>query len=217
VTFNVAFMSKKMISILDYGAGNTNSVVRMIERAGGKARRIATATEIFEATKLVIPGVGAFDHGMTQLSTRGLLTALNSVAFESRIPILGICLGMQLMCRGSEEGIVPGLAWIEADVRRFTTINMNSLRIPHMGWNTLKILKENPLLPLNDLEKRFYFVHSYRVICQNNSDVLAITHYGEDFVAAFQRNNLLGVQFHPEKSHKFGMDLVRRFVELNFA
>lgn len=206
-----------MISILDYGAGNTNSVIRMIERAGGQAHRISTTTEILAAKKLIIPGVGAFDHGMTQLSSKGLIDALNTVAFEKPIPILGICLGMQLMCRSSEEGTLPGLGWIAADVLRFTNPTANGLRIPHMGWNTLKIVKENPLLPLEDAEKRFYFVHSYRVSCDNRDDPLAITHYGEDFVAAFQRNNLIGVQFHPEKSHRFGMDLMCRFVEFNLA
>ena len=206
-----------MISILDYGAGNTNSVIRMIERAGGRANRISTIDEILAAKKLIIPGVGAFDHGMTQLSSKGLIDPLNVVAFEKPIPILGICLGMQLMCRGSEEGTEPGLGWIAADVVRFNTTKVNGLRIPHMGWNTLKIVQENPLLPLEDTEKRFYFVHSYRVCCDNLDDPIAITHYGEDFVAAFQRSNLMGVQFHPEKSHRFGMDLIRRFVEFNLA
>jgi len=206
-----------MISILDYGAGNTNSVIRMIERAGGQAQRISTIDEILAAQKLIIPGVGAFDYGMTQLSTKGLIDTLNIVAFEKPIPILGICLGMQLMCCSSEEGTVPGLSWIAANVSRFTTTQINDLRIPHMGWNTLKIVKENPLLPLEDTEKRFYFVHSYKVNCDNPNDPIAITHYGEDFVAAFQHNNLIGVQFHPEKSHRFGMDLIRRFVEFNLA
>lgn len=206
-----------MISILDYGAGNTNSVIRMIERAGGQAHRISTVDEILAAKKLIIPGVGAFDHGMKQLSNKDLISALNIVAFEKKIPILGICLGMQLMCRRSEEGALPGLGWIDADVLRFTATKVNGLRIPHMGWNTLKIVKENPILTLDESEKRFYFVHSYRVTCDNHDDPIAITHYGEDFVAAFQRNNLIGVQFHPEKSHRFGMDLIRRFVEFNLA
>lgn len=206
-----------MISILDYGAGNTNSVIRMIDRAGGQAKKISTADEVLAAQKLLIPGVGAFDHGMTRLQTKGLVDALNMAAFEKQIPILGICLGMQLMCRSSEEGTLPGLGWIAGDVSRFTTSETENLRIPHMGWNTLKIVKDNPFLPLEDTEKRFYFVHSYRVSCDNHDDPIALTHYGGDFVAAFQHDNLIGVQFHPEKSHRFGVDLIRRFVEFNLA
>ncbi|PUA27590.1 MAG: imidazole glycerol phosphate synthase subunit HisH [Cellvibrio sp. 79] len=206
-----------MISILDYGAGNTNSVVRMIEKVGGKSQRVSTPGEILNAEKLIIPGVGAYDHGMGQLHENGLIDALNIVALEKKIPILGICLGMQLMCNRSDEGSLPGLGWIDADVLRFSPDHLANLRVPHMGWNTLNISKENALLPLSETERRFYFVHSYRVTCNDASDVVASTHYGEDFVSAFQRNNLVGVQFHPEKSHRFGMSLFRNFLEANCA
>ena len=206
-----------MISVLDYGAGNVGSVIRMIERAGGTAQRIASAEEVLAARKLVIPGVGAFNHGMAQLSSRELLPALNSSALEARIPVLGICLGMQLMCRSSEEGALPGLGWVDADVVRFPVPETNGLRVPHMGWNTLRVVRENPLLSTDGAEQRFYFVHSYRVSCNDPADPIALTRYGEDFVAAFQRENLFGVQFHPEKSHRFGMELMRRFVEFKVA
>ncbi|MDP2820540.1 MAG: imidazole glycerol phosphate synthase subunit HisH [Polaromonas sp.] len=206
-----------MISVLDYGAGNVGSVIRMIERAGGTAQRIASPEEVLAARKLVIPGVGAFNHGMAQLTSRKLLTALSSSALEARIPILGICLGMQLMCRSSEEGALPGLGWIDAEVRRFPASEARELRVPHMGWNTLRVLRENPLVSSDDEEQRFYFVHSYRVSCNDSADPIALTHYGDDFVAAFQRNNIFGVQFHPEKSHRFGMALMRRFVEFEVA
>lgn len=206
-----------MISVLDYGAGNVGSVIRMIERAGGAARRIASSEEILVAQKLVIPGVGAFNHGMSQLTSRKLLVALNSTALEARIPVLGICLGMQLMCRSSEEGALPGLGWIDADVGRFDALETHGLRVPHMGWNTLRIVRQNPLLSTEGAEQRFYFVHSYRVSCHDPADPIALTHYGKDFVAAFQRQNLFGVQFHPEKSHRFGMELIRRFVEFEVA
>lgn len=206
-----------MISVLDYGAGNAGSVVRMLERAGGNAMRIASPDEVLAAKKLVIPGVGAFDHGMSQLAARELLPALNTVALETRIPILGICLGMQLMCSTSEEGELPGLGWIDAEVRRFPVSETHELRVPHMGWNTLRVIRKNPLLSSDGEEKRFYFVHSYKVSCNDPADPIALTNYGEDFVSAFQRENLFGVQFHPEKSHRFGMELMRRFVEFEIA
>lgn len=206
-----------MISVLDYGAGNVGSVIRMIERAGGAARRIGSAQEVLAAGKLVLPGVGAFGYGMAQLASRGLVPALNAVALETRIPILGICLGMQLMCRSSEEADVAGLGWIDAEVRRFPAPEATGLRVPHMGWNTLRVVCANPLLPLDAGEQRFYFVHSYRVSCHDLADPIALAHYGDDFVAAFARGNLLGVQFHPEKSHRFGMELMRRFVEIGGA
>ena len=206
-----------MISVLDYGAGNFGSVIRMIERAGGTAQHISTPDEVLAAKKLLIPGVGAFDYGMAKLASRDLLPALNAVAREGRIPIFGICLGMQLMCRSSEEGALPGLGWIDAEVRRFDEAEASGLRVPHMGWNTLRVLRENPLISSGDGEKRFYFVHSYKVCCNDPADPIALTHYGEDFVSAFQRQNFFGVQFHPEKSHRFGMELMRRFVEIEVA
>lgn len=206
-----------MISVLDYGAGNVGSVIRMIERAGGAARRIGSAQEVLAAGKLVLPGVGAFGYGMGQLASRGLVPALNAAAREARIPILGVCLGMQLMCRSSEEGGVAGLGWIDAEVRRFPAPEATGLRVPHMGWNTLRVVRANPLLSMGGDEQRFYFVHSYRVTCRDPADPIALAHYGDDFVAAFARGNLLGVQFHPEKSHRFGLELMRRFVEIGGA
>jgi glutamine amidotransferase len=206
-----------MISVLDYGAGNVESVIRMIERAGGAARRISSPTEVLEAEKILLPGVGAFDYGMANLASRELLPALNTVAIEAGIPVLGICLGMQLMCRASEEGTLPGLGWIDAFVRHFNASKDCGLRVPHMGWNTLHVLRENPLLSMDGEEKRFYFVHSYKVCCNDLADPIANTNYGETFTSAFQRRNILGVQFHPEKSHRFGMALMRKFVEFKGA
>ena len=206
-----------MISVLDYGACNVGSVIRMIERAGGTAQRISSPDEVLAAKKLLIPGVGAFDYGMTKLASRELLPALNVAARETRIPVLVICLGMQLMCRSSEEGALPGLGWIDAEVRHFTASETCELRVPHMGWNTLRVVRENSLVSSDGEEKRFYFVHSYKISCNDPADPIALTHYGEDFVSAFQRQNIFGVQFHPEKSHRFGMALMRRFVEFEVA
>ncbi len=205
------------VDVLDYGAGNVGSVIRMIERAGGTAQRISSPSEVLISKKLVIPGVGAFDYGMEKLVARDLVSALNTVARDARIPILGICLGMHLMCRTSEEGALPGLAWIDAEVRRFTVPKESGLRVPHMGWNTLHVLRDTPLLSLDVEEKRFYFVHSYKVSCNDPADPIAMTNYGEDFVSAFQKQNIYGMQFHPEKSHRFGMEVMRRFVEFEVA
>lgn len=203
-----------MISVLDYGSGNIGSVIRAIERAGGKAQRVTTAAEVLAARKLVIPGVGTFDHGMARLGSSELLPALNAVVIESGVPVLGICLGMQLMCCKSNEGSLPGLGWIDAEVERFPATEVSGLRVPHMGWNSLRIVRENPLLSAEGGEQRFYFAHSYRIDCTDPSDSIAVAEYGTEFVAAFQRQNIFGVQFHPEKSHRFGMELMQRFVEL---
>jgi len=202
-----------MISVLDYGCGNIQSVIRMLEKVGGEAVKISTPAEVQNAQVLILPGVGAFDHGMVELAARGLDRTLDRIAVEGRVPILGICLGMQLMCKGSHEGSLPGLGWFNARATRFPDAAQTGLPVPHMGWNTLRTVKENPLLPHDEEEQRYYFVHSYRIHCEDSNDIVATCDYGSEFVAAFQRGNLFGVQFHPEKSHRFGMAMMRRFIE----
>lgn len=206
-----------MISVIDYGAGNVGSVIRMIERAGGEARRVATVEEIEKASIAILPGVGAFDYGMTQLASRGLIGPLHEAAMVRRIPILGICLGMQLMCKSSEEGQIPGLGWIDAEVQKFKFDQASRRPIPHMGWNTLDLAQANGLLDDKLERTRYYFVHSYCVRCNDPADIIATTDYGERFVSAFARANLFGVQFHPEKSHRFGMEMMRKFIEWDHA
>lgn len=202
----------KIISVLDYGCGNIRSVIRMLEKAGASANRVSTPEEVRGAQALVLPGVGAFDHGMGALVERGLDHALDDAVNSHAVPVLGICLGMQLMCRGSEEGQLPGLGWFDAQATRFPDPGLIRLPVPHMGWNTLRIVKDNPLLPADESDSRFYFVHSYRIRCRNPEDVVATCDYGGDFVAAFSKTNLFGAQFHPEKSHRFGLAMMRRFV-----
>ncbi|OXR48839.1 imidazole glycerol phosphate synthase subunit HisH [Pusillimonas sp. T2] len=205
------------MSVLDYGCGNSQSVIRMVEKAGASARIICTPEEVRDATALILPGVGAFDHGMGELVQRGLDKALSKVVLQEQVPVLGICLGMQLMCKGSEEGRAPGLGWFDAWATRFPDARETSLPVPHMGWNLLSAVKDNPLLPRHEQEQRFYFVHSYRIHCNDSSDVAATCNYGGNFVAAFQKNNMFGVQFHPEKSHRFGLGMMRRFTEWVYA
>jgi glutamine amidotransferase len=200
--------------VIDYGLGNLNSVANMIRHIGGTCRVTADPGEVAAAEKLILPGVGAFDMGMTALRDSGIADALSIAALERKKPILGICLGMQLMGAQSEEGSLPGLGWLDADVRKFGFSSESKLKIPHMGWNTVDIAKPNPLLDSTMGGQRFYFVHSYHVVCNNSTDVLATAFHGIRFCAAFQKDNIFGVQFHPEKSHRFGMALIKRFLEL---
>ncbi len=202
-----------MITIVDYTLGNLNSVANMIRHVGSQCRITNDPDEVVRAEKLLLPGVGAFDRGMEALHESGIAEALSVAVLERRVPILGICLGMQLMTKRSEEGRLPGLGWLDADVVKFRFPEGAGLKIPHMGWNTLSIRHDNPLIRPAD-RQRFYFVHSYHVVCSNQSDVLATCGYGYDFVAAFAHNNIFGAQFHPEKSHRFGMAVMRNFLEM---
>lgn len=166
------------------------------------------------AEKLILPGVGAFDNGMKSIAERGLRAVLDRRALEDRVPVLGICLGMQLFARTSEEGRLPGLGWLDADTVRFRFDGENAkLRVPHMGWNVAEAKKESVLFAEMYDEPRFYFVHSYHVVCDRPDDALCATPYGLDFTSAVEKDNLFGVQFHPEKSHKFGMRLLKNFAE----
>lgn len=201
------------VSVLDYGAGNVGSVLRMLEKFGARAFKISTQDEVLNAKKLIIPGVGAFDYGMQRLNEHGLIGSLNSIK-EREVPILGICLGMQLLCKGSEEGRLNGLGWIDADVVKFDARSFPDIRVPHMGWNTIEVARGNGLIEKTEQELRYYFVHSYYVSCHNADDVIAYTKYGNTFVAAFNSNNVWGVQFHPEKSHRFGMNLIQNYLKL---
>lgn len=203
-----------MIFIVNYGLGNLSSVLNMVTKVGGKASIVSDPDILNEANKLILPGVGAFDQGISNLHNSKWIDALNEAVLVRRVPILGICLGMQLMCKSSEEGNLPGLGWINADVKRFQFSKNSNLKIPHMGWNTVNIIKPNPLITLEEDEQRFYFVHSYHVVCNNPQDVLATANHGYDITAAFSHDNIYGVQFHPEKSHRFGMALMKNFIEL---
>lgn len=204
-----------MITIIDYQMGNIGSIANMIAKVGGKAKRTSDPAVLREAEKLVLPGVGHFDRGVGNLAELGLAPVLEELVVERRVPVLGICLGMQLMCRSSDEGGREGLGWIDAEVKRFDAAAHPNRKVPHMGWNVAKAVKESALLDTAPSEpQRFYFVHSYYVSCRDPGDVLAVTSYEGEFCSAFVRDNIWGVQFHPEKSHAFGMNLFQRFLEL---
>jgi glutamine amidotransferase len=199
-----------MIIVIDYGMGNLGSIANMIKKVGYKCIITSDLEEIKKATKLILPGVGSFDNGMKNLEKLGMIEVLNQKVLVEKTPILGICLGMQLMTKNSEEGNLSGLGWIEAETKKFVS---DILKIPHMGWNIIKHQKESKLFDELKNEKRFYFVHSYCVSCNQEIDILTNTNYTQDFVSSFEKENIIGVQYHPEKSHKFGMSLIKNFVE----
>lgn len=204
-----------MIVIIDYGMGNVGSIFNMLKKVGCKANISRDPSEIMDAAKLILPGVGAFDEAMNNLQQRGLIHVLNRRVLEDRCPVLGICLGMQLMSRRSEEGKLPGLGWIEAETRRFSLgQEQGHLKIPHMGWNLVDVRDRTGIFAGFKDTPRFYFVHSYHVCCDNPADVLATSTHGFNFTAAVRRGNIYGTQFHPEKSHKYGMRLLLNFANL---
>jgi glutamine amidotransferase len=203
-----------MICIIDYGLGNLGSVSNMIAHIGGSFKVLTNPEELKDAKKILLPGVGAFDHGMNNLIQRKWVKELSKKVMDEKVPILGICLGMQLMCKTSEEGNLPGLGWINAEVLKFNYDKIIPCKVPHMGWNSISVKKKNPLIKDIDLEQRFYFVHSYYVSCNEKQDIIAIANHGHDFVAAFSHDNIYGAQFHPEKSHSFGMSFLKSFIEV---
>lgn len=201
------------IIIIDYGMGNLGSIANMINYLGYKSIITSNKSKIESADKIILPGVGHFDKAMLNINSQGMSEIIKKKAHEDKTPILGICLGMQLMCKSSEEGVLPGLSLVNADVRRFKFEAELKLKIPHMGWDKIEINKQSNILSNLDDNSRFYFVHSYFVSCENNNDILTYTNYGEKFVSSFQTENIIGVQFHPEKSHKFGMNILKNFIE----
>jgi len=203
-----------MIYIVNYGLGNLNSIRNIIKKIGGDSKIIDDVNEVKDAKKLILPGIGAFDHGMKFLNEKGWIGAVNEAVLERKVPVLGICLGMQLMCKGSEEGVLPGLGWFDADVKRFRIPPDSPFKIPHMGWNAVHIKKDNPLVEKKEEERRFYFVHSYHVVCNNKQDELLSAVHDYEFTAAISHENIYATQFHPEKSHRFGMDLLKHFIAI---
>jgi glutamine amidotransferase len=204
-----------MIVIIDYRMGNVGSIFNMAKKIGVPVTVSFDPATIREAEKLILSGVGSFDAGMKNLAEMGLMEVLNKKVIEQKTPILGICLGMQLFTRKSEEGVLPGLGWIKAETKRFKfEADQTKLKIPHVGWNTVKIVQNNFLFKDIAVEPRFYFTHSYHVVCDDEGCVLAKTCYGYDFTSSILMHNIVGVQFHPEKSHRFGMGLIKNFLEL---
>ena len=203
-----------MIAVIDYDMGNLGSIVNLFHRIGVTAVATRDPAVIASAERLILPGVGAFDEGMDNLGRLGLTAVLADRVLRARVPILGICLGMQLMTGKSDEGRKPGLSWIDAGTVHFRSgiAGTERLTLPHIGWNHISAVRSHPLLDGLREGGRFYFVHSYKVACRKGEDVLAETFYGAHaFTSAYARGNIAGVQFHPEKSHRFGAQLLENF------
>ena len=203
-----------MISVIDYGVSNLGSMLNMLRKVGAQAQLVSTAEELDRAEKIILPGVGAFDNGIAALKERGLIEPLRKKALDDKVPLLGVCLGMQMLGRSSEEGSMAGLGLVDAESRRFRFTQDSEHKVPHMGWSLLAPRRESALQTGLDAMTRFYFCHSYHLVCSDPADVLASACYGADFVAMVQHGNVYGVQFHPEKSHRFGMALLHNFAEM---
>ncbi len=201
-----------MIAILDYGLGNLGSISNMLKVIGERSRITNEKETIEMADGIILPGVGAFDAGMSRLEESGLAEVIRVEAAKGK-PILGICLGMQLLGRRSEEGSLAGLGLIPFECRRFQ-LEDPTLKVPHMGWDVVTFAKEHPILRGLTGQQRYYFVHSYHAVCDAAENVLMTCDYGYEFAAAVVRENVIGVQFHPEKSHDFGLALLGNFVEI---
>jgi len=195
-----------MIGIISYGCGNILSIKNMLDYLRIKSFIIDSPDQIIDATKLILPGVGSFDNGIQKLVDGLWIEELEKHVLVNKKPVLGICLGMQLMCKSSDEGSLKGLGWIDAKVLKFESKN---IKVPHMGWNEISVQKDT--LFKNNLRYRFYFVHSYFVMCLSSQIISSKCEYENNFTSSFEKENIFGVQFHPEKSHKFGMEVLKNF------
>ncbi len=204
-----------MIVLIDYGLGNINAFVNVFKRVNIPVKTAKNADELNGAIKLILPGVGAFDHAMFELDRSGMRNELDHLVLQKKVPVIGICVGMQMLGNSSDEGNLPGLGWIDAEIKKFdeNTINQKT-KLPHMGWNDVKPIKDTKLF--EDLEKDalFYFLHSYYFKCNNENDIIATSFYGTEFTCATKHDNVYGVQFHPEKSHNYGEKLLHNFAKL---
>lgn len=200
-----------MITIIDYYTGNLKSVANMLKKIGIESQITNDKNVISKAKKIILPGVGAFDNAMQCLEDLDLVDTLSKKALEEKIPLLGICLGMQIMAKSSEEGSKPGLGWIDANVIKFTN---PTIKVPHMGWNQTYISKNNKLFKSIDNNMKFYYVHSFYMKCNDRKNEVAYANYPKEFTCSIQKDNLYAVQFHPEKSLRFGMQLLKNFAEI---
>lgn len=203
-----------MIVIVDYGVGNLGSVKNMLKKAGFDSVLASDEETVSKASKIILPGVGAFDHCMQRFNESGLRPLVTKKVIQDKIPLLGICVGQQMLMESSEEGKEPGLGWIAGKTVKFIKEKLGDLKIPHMGWTDISISKYSELTRDLGDQPRFYFVHSFYVLPDQKDDELLQANYGYDFTAAVSRDNIFGVQFHPEKSHKFGLKILENFAKL---
>jgi glutamine amidotransferase len=204
-----------MITIIDYGLGNVLACVNVYKRLNIPVTVAKCADDLSQASKLILPGVGSFDHAIQQFDQSGMRQTVEQLVLRQGMPVLGICVGMQMLAASSDEGVLPGLGWIDGKVKRFNVATMSrGTYLPHMGWNDVKPVVDGGLFKDMELDARFYFLHSYYFECHQQADVLAVTDYGRLFSCAVRHDNVYGVQFHPEKSHHFGSQLLKNFAEV---
>lgn len=203
-----------MIAIVDYKTCNLGSLINMLKRAGFAARGVDTPAELEGASHIILPGIGHFDTCVRNLREYGFEDRLHRMAIEEKVPLLGVCVGAQLLTRGSEEGDEPGLGWIDADTRRLRPPEGSRMKVPHMGWSEARATSPHPLFERFEETPRFYFVHSFYMVADRAENVLAQTTYGDTFASGITCDNLAGVQFHPEKSHRFGMTMLSSFASI---
>ena len=204
-----------MITIINYGLGNIKAFVNVYNRLNIKTKIANSASDLIDAEKLILPGVGSFDYAMEMLNSSGLRDELEKQVLINNIPIMGVCVGLQMLANSSDEGFLPGLGWIDGHVKLFEPENIPyKIHLPHMGWNKISQVKESKIFAEIDREARFYFLHSYYFSCNNSDDKISVSEYGVKFTSAINRDNIYGVQFHPEKSHSNGVKLLNNFAEL---
>lgn len=200
-----------MITIIDYGLGNIRAFANVYKTLGIACQIASSAEQLNECTKIILPGVGAFDHAMTALNESGMRKTLDELVLQKKVPVVGICVGMQIMAQSSDEGKLPGLGWIDAEVRKIDARLLKfKTKLPHMGWNTITTTA-NQLFENLEESPRFYFLHSYYFHCNQSQDPIASCNYGSDFTCSFHKANIYGIQFHPEKSHHNGVQLLKNF------
>lgn len=199
-----------MITIIDYGLGNIKAFLHVYKKLNIPTVVATSSTQVDEASKLILPGVGSFDYAMTRLNASGMRDSLDKAVLEKKVPVIGICVGMQMLSASSDEGQLPGLGWIDGSVKKFS-INENATILPHMGWNDVKPVNSSPLFSGVEESSLFYFLHSYYFVCNNIDNIICESQYGINFTCAVAQNNVYGVQFHPEKSHNSGVQLLKNF------
>ena len=204
-----------MITIIDYGVGNINAFHNIYKSLGKEVCIARNENEILNATKLILPGVGHFDYAMKKFQDSGMIPIVSNLVQQNKIPILGICVGMQMLSNSSEEGKLPGLGWINAKVKKIdSSLLSQTTRLPHMGWNDINIISDNYILKNLPNLPKFYFLHSYYFDCIQEEEIIATSTYGNSFACAVNYKNIFGVQFHPEKSHHYGIKLLENFSNL---
>lgn len=200
-----------MIGIIDYGVGNIKAFANIYKNFDMPYKIVKNTDDFDSVTKLILPGVGSFDHAMMSLQNSGMREKLDELVLEKKLPVIGICVGMQMLAKRSDEGVLPGLGWIDGKVKKFNKSKISNGPLPHMGWSSLNIKDDRDILKGLESSPRFYFLHSYYFECNDKNDVLATANYGEEFECMVHHQNIYGIQCHPEKSHRNGMKLLKNF------